>query len=438
MHLHSVAPKELINADYELLRSYEHLDTTPQIEDLLFMQSLEGRSHNGAGTFENRTFVNTTIDDVVRALGRNPDEVKAKRQGIIDDILNYAQDAMDGEKRDKLINENGEPILGIHMFHDRRVNSRDVLRGLYLGGLRDNIEIRKEAEKVHRIKIGGGRCYIVDIKTMLAMNLDGEKLAEEAHEDKIEDYMRRGLIVSTEGVPDPKTQRYFYIRHRIGPGQSDDAAFIMAGILYNPDVALGVFLADAIDTLEKYAPVFKDQDGNLSFQIARGFHGLQITQEDVYELVSLSTIPESEEHMLPDSSLRYLLAIDPKSQSCAFRTHLDFIEGKPVVPLPVSFKRITSTQFYEYINRRLLNVRNLEKFAVPKLTIQELDKPIVDFAKKDFQIINRDATLAEVVRKFKESKCEILIVQDKNNKIIGTVRPTDLLPYLHPKDNHHA
>ncbi len=436
MHLHSVAPKELINADYELLRSYEHLDTTPQIEDLLFMQSLEGRSHNGSGTFENRTFVNTTIDDVVRALGRNPDDIKAKRQALIDDILNYAQDAMDGEKRDKLINENGQPLLGIHMFLDRHVNSRDILRGLYMGGLRDNIDIRKECEKIHRIKIGGGRCYIVDIQTMLAMNLDGERLAEEAHEDKIEDYMKRGLIVSTEGVPDPKTQRYFYIRHRIGPGQSDDAAFIMAGILYNPDVALGVFLADAIDTLEKYAPVFNDQDGNLSFKIGRGFHGLQITMDDVYELVSLCTIPEAEEHMLPDSSLRYLLAIDPRSQSCAFRTHLDFIEGNPVVPLPVSFKRITSTQFYEYINRRLLNVRNLEKFAVPKLTIQELDKSIVDIAKKDFQLIGKDATLADVVRKFKETKCEILIVQDKNNKVIGTVRPTDLKPYLNPKDNH--
>ena len=139
--------------------------------------------------------------------------------------------------------------------------------------------------------------------------------------------------------------------------------------------------------------------------------------------------------MLPDSSLRYLLSIDSRSQSCAFRSHLDFIEGKPVVPLPVSFKRILSTQFYEYINRRLLNVRNLEKFAVPNLKVQELDRAAFDISKKDFGVISKDATLAEVVRKFKETKCEVLILQDKNNKVVGTLRPTDLLHYLRPGDN---
>ena len=425
----------MIQADYDLLKSYEHLETTPEIEELLFMQSLEGRAHNGAGVFENRTFVNTTIDDVVRALGKDPEKIKTQRQNLIDGIVHFAEDAMNGQKRDKLINENGEPLLGIHLFLDRHVNARDVLRGLYLGGLRVNPDVRKEAEKIYQIKIGGGRCYIVDVKTMLEMKLDGEKLADEPHEERLGDFMKRGLIVSTEGSPDPKTQKYFYIRHRLGPGQSDDAAMIMAGVLYDPDVALGVFLADAIDTLEKYAPVCRDQDGNLSYQIARGFNGLQISMEDVYELVSLATIPEAEEHMLPDSSLRYLLSIDPRSQSSAFRSHLDFIEGKPVVPLPVSYKRILSTQFYEYINRRLLNVRNLEKFAVPNLQVQELDRAAVEFAKKDFCVIAKDSTLAEVVRKFKETKCDLLILQDKNNKVVGTIRPTDLLHYLRPGEN---
>ena len=139
--------------------------------------------------------------------------------------------------------------------------------------------------------------------------------------------------------------------------------------------------------------------------------------------------------MLPDSSLRYLLAIDPRSQSCAFRSHLDFIEGKPVVPLPVSFKKILSTQFYEYINRRLLNVRNLEKFAVPNLRVQEIDQAASDIAKKDFCVLPKDATLAEVVRKFKETKCELLILQDKNNKVVGILRPTDLLHHLRPGEN---
>ena len=39
----------------------------------------------------------------------------------------------------------------------------------------------------------------------------------------------------------------------------------------------------------------------------------------------------------------------------ALQCHLDFIEGRPIIPLPVSYKRILSTQFYEYVNRRLIN-----------------------------------------------------------------------------------
>ncbi len=438
MHLPSVAPKKLIQADYEILKSYENLDTTREVEDLLFIQSLEGRAHNGAGVFDKRTYVNTTIDDVVQALERKPDDIKGRRQAIIDDITDFAMAAMNGEKREKLLNASGEPILGIRLFQERRVNPRDILRGLYLGGLRDNPDIRKEAERIYQIKIGGGRCYVVDIPTMLDMNLDGEKLAHEAHEEEIESFVKRGLIHETEGAVDMNTQRYFYIRHRMGPGQSDDAAMVMAGILYNADVALGVFLADAMDTLEKYAPLFRDQDGTLAYQIGRGFKDLRLSLEDVYELASLAAIPEPEEHLVPDSSLRYLLSIDQRAGSCAFRAHLDFIEGKPVVPLLVSFKRILSTDFYEYINRRLVNVRKLEKLAMPNITVRELDRPVAEILKKDFGVISKDATIADVVRKFKETKSEIIIVQDKNNRVVGTVSPLDLLHFLGHKGEGNA
>ena len=177
MQLHSIAPRELIIADHALLKSYERLDTSPDIQDLLLIQSIEGRAHNGSGVFDKRTYVNTTIDDVVRALDLDPEDIKARRQAVIDDIFQFAEDCMNGGKRDRLINNNGEAILGIEYFHERKVNAPDVLRGLYLGGLRDNPDIRKEAEKLYKVKIGGGRCYVIDTKTMLDMNLDGERLA---------------------------------------------------------------------------------------------------------------------------------------------------------------------------------------------------------------------------------------------------------------------
>lgn len=436
MFLHSVAPRELIQADYEVLKSYEHLETTREIEEILFVQSLEGRAHNGSGIFNKKTYVNTSIDDIVRALDLDADFIKNKRQQMIDEIVQFAEDTMSGVKREKLANHAGEVFLGIPFFQQLKVNARDVLRGLYLGGLRDNPDIRKEAEKLYQIKIGGGKCYVLDIKTMLSMNLDGERLAHDEHQDKIAAYEASGLIIAHEGFVDIKTQRYFYVRHRLGPGQSDDAALIMAGIVYNRDVALGVFLSDAIDTLEKYVPYYKDQDGGLSFKIGRGFKDLNLSMEDVYEFTSLCAIPEAEEEFIPDSSLRYLLSIDQRSQICALKNHLDFVTGKPVVSLPVSFKKILSTQFYEYVNRRLLNVRKFEKLVMPNLTVQELTAPISEYLTKDFAILTKEATVADAVKKFKETKCAVLIIQDKNNKIVGTVSPQDLLRYLDGEGAH--
>jgi len=171
-----IAPKHLIKEDFAILKVSEKLDTTSQIEDLLFIQSLEGRSHNGAGIFNKRTYVNTTIDDVVRALDFNPEKIKQARQTLIDDILKFVKDTIHGTPRSRLANAQGQPFLGVPRLKDLKVNSRDVLRGIYMGGLRDNVDVRKKTEKIYHITIGCGECFLVDPKVMNEMNLDGEKL----------------------------------------------------------------------------------------------------------------------------------------------------------------------------------------------------------------------------------------------------------------------
>lgn len=430
-----IASAELIRKDLGILRSYEKLDTTAVIEDLLFMQSIEGRAHNGSGAFDKRTFVNTTIDDIVRALGRDPVAVKAARQKLIDDIVHFVHDTLNEQKRDRLLSQSGEPFLGISFFRDRKVNARDVLRGIYIGGLRDNPDIRKAAEAKYQIRIGCGACYLVDTRIMTAMHLDGERLAHEAHEDRIAEFVEKGLIVQN-GVEPAKTEgdhiRYYYIRHRIGPGQSDDAAIVTAGVLYNVDVALGVFLADAIDTLEKYVPVYKDQDQELAYFIARSFKDVRITLDDVYEIAYLAAIPEAEEELVPDSSLRYLLSLDPRTSRTALQMHIGFIEGKPIAELPVSFKRILSTQFYEYVKRRLVNLKRLGAMSVPDIVVEELNRPVGEMAHKSFITVTKDLSLVEAVRRFKESKSEVMIVLDRNGSVIGTLSAVDLIRYLRP------
>ncbi len=433
--LSRVASAELIRKDLGILRSYEKLDTTAVIEDLLFMQSIEGRAHNGSGAFDKQTFVNPTIDDIVRSLGRDPAVVKAARQQLVDDIVHFVHDTMNDQKRDRLISQSGEPFLGVPFFRDRKVNARDVLRGIYIGGLRDNPDIRKAAEAKYQIRIGCGACYLVDTRVMTAMHLDGERLAHEAHENRIDEFAEKGLIVQ-DGVEHVKAAgdhvRYFYIRHRIGPGQSDDAAIVTAGILYNVDVALGVFLADAIDTLEKYAPVYKDQDQELAYFIARGFKDLRISLDDVYEIAYLAAIPEAEEELVPDSSLRYLFSLDPRTSRTALQMHLSFVEGKPIAELPVSFKRILSTQFYEYVKKRLVNLRRVAAMSLPDVVVEELNRPVGEMAHKSFTTVTKDLSLIDAVRKFKESKSDVMIVLDQKGNVVGTLSAVDLIRYLRP------
>jgi CBS domain-containing protein len=422
-----LAPMGVIRKDFEMLRSGEKLRTTNEIQDMLFIQSLEGRAHNGAGVFNKRTYVNTTIDDVVIALNRDPAKTKRARQALIDDIASFVEDTVNGKKRDRLVNAQKEPFIGFDPFRERKVNARDILRGLFIGGLRDAAEVRKVAEERYQVTIGCGECHLVNTRVMIEMGLDGEKLAHEAHEEELPEFYAKGLIL-TDGHNIPSQDvRYYYIRHRLGPGQSDDLAVVVAGILYNSDVALGIFLSDAIDTLEKYAPFYRDQDQDLAYHISRAFKDLQVTLDDVYELTYLSSIPLTEEEQVPDSSLRYLLTVDKKSGMSTIESHLAFIEGKPVPSLTISYKRIPSEQFYSFAKRRLINVRRLDSLAVPEILTKEANRPLNELVQENFIVVDQGESLANAVRKFKDAKAEIIIVMGKGGKVVGTLTATDLI-----------
>ncbi|MDD5135991.1 MAG: hypothetical protein PHN63_01430, partial [Candidatus Omnitrophica bacterium] len=155
-----IAPKELIQQDFHNLKTQERLYTIPRVEDLVFMQSIEGRAHNGAGIFNKRTYVNTTMEDIVGALGRSAKVVKSKRQELIDEIVEYVDSVFADDPRERLVTKNGRPLLGIPQFKERTVNYHDILKGLYLGGLRDDPDIRKKTQGLYSITIGYGKCYL--------------------------------------------------------------------------------------------------------------------------------------------------------------------------------------------------------------------------------------------------------------------------------------
>jgi len=114
---------------------------------------------------------------------------------------------------------------------------------------------------------------------MERMELDAEQLAHGEWQDRMAEFRERGMITQyTEG--DQRRLRFLYIRHRLGGGTSDDVAILAAGKLFGPSAALGAFLADAIDTFEKYVPLprYADQDDDLALWIEANVPNLGVTR----------------------------------------------------------------------------------------------------------------------------------------------------------------
>lgn len=424
-----VAPYDIIRRDFEHLKETEELNTTRETEELIFVQSLEGRAHNGAGFFHKRFYVNTTIDDIVQALRLNPNEIKKKRQLLIDEIVEYVKEVIKGKPRNRLLNSKGEPLLGIPNFRQIEVDPYEVLRGVYIGGLRDNCEVRKATELRYEITIGYGKCYPINVEVMEDLRLDGEILAHQGHAESIELYKKEGLIIKPEDLDEvaPENIRYLYIRHALGPGQSDDSAIVCAGLIYNKDVALGVFLADAIDTLEKYVLAFRDQDDELACYIGENYLGLGITMDEIYEIAYLSAIPEGEEEKVPDSSLRYFLSKDPHVGQCALESHLNFIEGKPYFPIFISYNRILSTDFYRYIRDKVLALKKPEAVITSEALVKGLERPVEEFLKQPAVTVKTGIPLKEAIEKMRQSSAEFIVIQDEKNIVKGVLSINDLL-----------
>lgn len=427
-----VAPRELIAQDFRNLKSSERLYTTPKIEELIFLQSIEGRAHNGAGAFNKRFYVNTTIDEIVRAVGRSPKATKTKRQELIDEIVEFVDSALGDDPRDRLVTRNGKPFLGIPFFKDKTVNYHDILKGLYLGGLRDDVDIRSKTEQLYKIDIGYGKCYLVNTDVMEDLGLDAEDLAHEENGPRIEEFKSMGLIVDETKTRyrDAKHIRYLYIRHHVGPGQSDDTAIVASGLVYNIDVALGVFLADAIDTLEKYVSVYRDQDNDLARYIKENYTFLDCGEEDVCELAYLAAIPKAKIDEIPDSSLRYLLSIDEETGQSALETHINFIEGKLIQQMPISHRRVPVTDLYEFIKEKLKSIKKEVVFKVPEILGKEFDSSVTKVMQRRFITVSPHTSLKTALVKAEARKSELIIVKDENGNILGVVNPVDFLVFL--------
>jgi hypothetical protein len=352
-----IPPINLIRKDFDSLKEKVKLRTSKEVSDLILMQTIEGHAHNGHGEFSGKRFVDTTMNDIVFALGLDAYAVRSARQSLIDEIDDFVDRVIKNENINKLLNRNMEPLLRVPNFYNIEIDKKDVLLGLYLGGLMDDYETRKEAEKIYNVQIGGGKPYLVDFLILEKLGLDGEYLAHEDNEDKIDYYKKEGLIIDydekdyTTFLYHPSI-RFQYIRHKKGLGVSDDLAILFGGKLYSKSVALGVYLADAIDTLDKYSLKFKEQDYEIAKKIEESGI-LKIKKEEIYKFIYLIANPKLH---YPDSSQRYFLEINEKYDMTSLEAHLIFIDGGNPPEFEIAFERESNYEVYNYVINKLKSV----------------------------------------------------------------------------------
>jgi hypothetical protein len=350
-----VATRDVIREDFEWLTTGTRLRTSRLVEEYILMQSVEGHAHEGHAAFRNHQFANTTMDDIIVALGRDRKLVAQERQALIDDIADWMRRAIAGKTGNLLVTTDGGCLLDIGLFRQIEVEPANVLRGFYVGGLRDDVGVRRRVETKYGVSIGGGAAYLVDIHQMERMNLDARALARGSHEDQIDHYREVGLIIADEGLRtkfSPDRVRYLYVRHRTGGGTSDDAAMLAAGRLFGPSGAIGAFLADAVDTLEKYAARCADQDDDVAAMIGKEWAELGVSEEQLELATYLCATPRDSDLEVPDSSLRHFIEVNRNLDQTAFESHLAYIQGRPHARMKLASEETDSELFYRWFEER--------------------------------------------------------------------------------------
>ncbi|MBI4974700.1 MAG: CBS domain-containing protein [Candidatus Omnitrophica bacterium] len=153
----------------------------------------------------------------------------------------------------------------------------------------------------------------------------------------------------------------------------------------------------------------------------------------MYELAYLAAIPEERRDEIPDSSLRYLLTVDQETGQSTLETHLNFIEGKPFLPIAISYKKILISELYSFLIKKLKSISKEVVARVPEGFIKELDSSVAKVMQRNFITVSPQDSLKSALEKVEVRKSELIIVKDEFGNILGTINPGDFLIFLKAK-----
>ena len=349
-----VAPTHQIISDFRESNQRISIAGSWHLERALLQILVASHAHSGSRAFHGKRYVDTTENDIVRALGYDLRTERRMRQDWINAVGRYADAALEGKAPPFAVDiDTGLPLFGIGLLRWLKVDPADVLTGLLLGGLRDMPEWRKRAQDRYDITIGYGRTHPVNLDRMSAGGLDAGLLAHEDNEDRIAQLIEEGIILPDSSPVGGEVQT-LYVRYRLGPGASDDCAILAAGKLFGLGAAVGCFLADAVDTLEKFVTEHNDWDAVIAERIRQHPNAPVIDDDDVVYLTFLASTPPGMERRLPDSTLRHFLERDRAVDLSLIESHFLYLMDHPWEMLDTGNEpMMTNEELYRFLEERM-------------------------------------------------------------------------------------
>ncbi len=354
--------RRIVQRDLRDLTQRVDLDIHTHLLTPLLVQSVQGHAQQGHCEFLGEQYPETTIPDIILAANLDLERIKVGRQKIIDDVYTWANHAMDGKRAPRRLVVDGQPLLGANFLRDYEVDPTNVLRGMILAGYMDNFNARERTVRKYprtingnkALEIGGGETYLVNHRSVLRFLGDYRALADMGHDEGDIDFLRHvDVIVDKPG----KGIVSAYIRRKIGPGTSDDMAFVIIGKQYGIDAMLGAFVVDAVDTYDKCTkyPLEGGHDEKIAAVIQHNWkqvHGTDlVSEEDITRLIFYAAKGNTPQLSL-SSSHRRLVQLPGDHVVPTIVLHAQYVNGDKPKNFPLGFNQVPSDSFYENADYR--------------------------------------------------------------------------------------
>ncbi len=356
---------------------------------LLLPQSVHGRAQNGHGFWRDEEgapliFRDATFDRVLSALesldpGLRAPLVRAERGRRLDRL---GQFLLANLHRDELVLEDdGQPLLGVELLRGARVETRGFLQGLLLAGWMDDFDQRQMCMIHHKrtfggdpLILGGGKTFVVRPDLMQAVGIIDPGRGEFSPDD-IDKLVELGIIFPTDREYTRPEFEQAYFRLGTGEGVCDDLALLYIGARYGWSAYLGAFLMDAVDTYDKFLWRFRPGgvDGRMAGAIQAAwrerFGADLVGGVEILDVIRYAA-KGNEPNCFLSSSHRRFIQTEVGSKVPTLLNHWSFLEGDPIYDIELGYARFPSTKFYDIARKRFA----ILEIGVPKPTYTRYER----------------------------------------------------------------